>query len=110
MLCEHMDQAHLIDDMDKVMLQLGGTARVWRTDRLATVITPGPHLFYVRQQTLAATLRNSSQNSDSLETSEGGAPFSLTSPMTFSTQCATSSGVTRPTAATARHTLSGFVR
>lgn len=40
-LCEHMDQAHLIDAMDKVLRQLGGTARIWRTDRLATVIVPG---------------------------------------------------------------------
>ena len=26
---------------DEVMRRLGGTARVWRTDRLATVILPG---------------------------------------------------------------------
>ena len=41
MLAEYMDQAHLIDAMDKVLRRLGGTARIWRTDRLATVITPG---------------------------------------------------------------------
>jgi transposase len=40
-LAECMDQAHLIEAMDKVMRRFGGTARVWRTDRLATVITPG---------------------------------------------------------------------
>ena len=40
-LAESMDQAHLIDAMDKVLRRLGGTARIWRTDRLATVITPG---------------------------------------------------------------------
>jgi transposase len=40
-IAEHMDQAHLIDAMDKVLRRLGGTARIWRTDRLATVITPG---------------------------------------------------------------------
>jgi transposase len=38
---EQMDQAHLIEAMDKVMRRLGGTAHVWRTDRLTTVITPG---------------------------------------------------------------------
>jgi len=27
--------------MDAVMRRLGGTARKWRTDRLATVIVPG---------------------------------------------------------------------
>jgi hypothetical protein len=27
--------------VDAVMRRLGGTARFWRTDRLATVITPG---------------------------------------------------------------------
>ena len=40
-LAESMDQAHLIEAMDKVLRRLGGTAHVWRTDRLATVITPG---------------------------------------------------------------------
>jgi transposase len=40
-LAEKMDQAHLIEAMDQVMRRLGGTAHIWRTDRLATVITPG---------------------------------------------------------------------
>jgi transposase len=40
-LSESLDQAHLIEAMDAVMRRLGGTARVWRTDRLATVIVPG---------------------------------------------------------------------
>ena len=40
-LAEKMDQAHLVEAMDEVMRRLGGTARVWRTDRLATVIAPG---------------------------------------------------------------------
>jgi transposase len=40
-LAESMDQAHLVEAMDAVLRRLGGTARVWRTDRLATVIVPG---------------------------------------------------------------------
>ena len=40
-LAEWMDQAHLVEAMDAVMRRLGGTARHWRTDRLATVIVPG---------------------------------------------------------------------
>ena len=40
-LTESMDQAHLIEAMDGVLRRLGGTARQWRTDRLATVIRPG---------------------------------------------------------------------
>ena len=40
-LCESTDQAHLIAGMDRVLRKLGGTTRDWRTDRLATVITPG---------------------------------------------------------------------
>lgn len=40
-LCESMDQPHLIEAMDGVLRRLGGTARKWRTDRLATVIVPG---------------------------------------------------------------------
>ena len=38
---EKMDHAHLVSAMHEVMCRLGGTARIWRTDRLATVITPG---------------------------------------------------------------------
>ncbi len=41
-LAEGTDQAHLVEAMGKVLRRLGGTARVWRTDRLATVITPRP--------------------------------------------------------------------
>jgi transposase len=40
-LAESMDQPHLVEAMDAVLRRLGGTARVWRTDRLATVIVPG---------------------------------------------------------------------
>ena len=40
-ICEAMDQAHLVDAMDAVMRKLGGTTRDWCVDRLATVITPG---------------------------------------------------------------------
>jgi len=40
-LSESMTQPYLIEAMDGVMRRLGGTARVWRTDRLATVIVPG---------------------------------------------------------------------
>ncbi len=40
-LAESMDQAHLIEGLDGVLRRLGGTARKWRTDRLATVIVPG---------------------------------------------------------------------
>jgi hypothetical protein len=36
-----VDQAHLIEAIDGVLRRLGGTARKWRTDRLATVIRPG---------------------------------------------------------------------
>ena len=35
-----MDQAHLIEGIDAVLRRLGGTARVWRVDRMATVINP----------------------------------------------------------------------
>jgi len=40
-LTSSMDQPHLVEAMDGVMRRLGGTTRVWRTDRLATVIRPG---------------------------------------------------------------------
>src|SRR5665213_1114212 len=40
-LAESMDQAHLVEAMDGVLRRFGGTPRIWRTDRLATVIRPG---------------------------------------------------------------------
>ena len=40
-LAESMDQPHLVEAMDSVLRRFGGTAREWRTDRLATVIVPG---------------------------------------------------------------------
>jgi hypothetical protein len=39
-VCESMDQPHLIEAMDAIMRKLGGTARVWRVDRMATVVEP----------------------------------------------------------------------
>lgn len=38
---ESMDQPHLIVGMGQVLERLGGTARRWRVDRMATVIKPG---------------------------------------------------------------------
>jgi transposase len=35
-----MDQPHLIEGIDGILRRLGGTARVWRVDRMATVINP----------------------------------------------------------------------
>ena len=35
------DQPHLIEGIDAVLRRLGGTARRWRVDRMATVVTPG---------------------------------------------------------------------
>ena len=35
------DQAHLVEGIDSVLRRLGGTARRWRVDRMATVLVPG---------------------------------------------------------------------
>ena len=35
------DQAHLVEGIDAVLRHLGGTARRWRVDRMATVVVPG---------------------------------------------------------------------
>lgn len=35
-----MDQPHLIEGIDQVLRRLGGTAKKWRVDRMATVINP----------------------------------------------------------------------
>lgn len=39
-LCESMDQPHLVDALHRVSLALGGLTRVWRFDRMATVCHP----------------------------------------------------------------------
>ena len=40
-LAESLGQPHLVEAIDKVLRRHGGTPRIWRTDRLATVIVPG---------------------------------------------------------------------
>src|SRR5487761_995033 len=40
-LAGSLDQPHLIEAIDAVLRRHGGTPRIWRTDRLATVIVPG---------------------------------------------------------------------
>ena len=39
-ICPATDQAHLVEAMDGVLRRLGGTARYWRVDRMATVVVP----------------------------------------------------------------------
>jgi hypothetical protein len=39
-LAYSMDQPHLVEGIDQILRRFGGTARVWRTDRMATVINP----------------------------------------------------------------------
>ena len=41
MFCEAEDQPHLIEGIDGVLHRLGGTAKRWRVDRMATVVNPG---------------------------------------------------------------------
>jgi transposase len=38
--CEQMTFGHLAAAMHQVLVALGGTPRVWRTDRMATIVTP----------------------------------------------------------------------
>jgi hypothetical protein len=38
--CEQMTFGHLAEAMHRVLVALGGTARVWRTDRMATIVIP----------------------------------------------------------------------
>jgi len=39
-LAESTDQAHLIDGLDRITRELGGTPKVWRFDRMTTVCHP----------------------------------------------------------------------
>jgi transposase len=40
-LCEQMTFGHLAGALHEILTALGGTARVWRTDRMATAVIPG---------------------------------------------------------------------
>jgi hypothetical protein len=40
-ICEGESFPHLAEAIDGVLRRLGGTTRAWRTDRMATVVTPG---------------------------------------------------------------------
>jgi transposase len=40
-ICEQMTFGHLAEAMHRVLVGLGGTPRVWRTDRMATIVVPG---------------------------------------------------------------------
>jgi transposase len=39
--CEQMTFGHLADAIHRVLVGLGGTPRVWRTDRMARIVIPG---------------------------------------------------------------------
>src|SRR5450631_4899670 len=39
--CEQMTFGHLAGAMHEVLVALGGTSQVWRTDRMATIVIPG---------------------------------------------------------------------
>jgi IstB-like ATP binding protein/Mu transposase-like protein len=39
--CEQMTFGHVAEAMHRVLVALGGTPRVWRTDRMATIVIPG---------------------------------------------------------------------
>jgi transposase len=39
--CEQMTFGHLAEAAHVILVALGGTARVWRTDRMATIVVPG---------------------------------------------------------------------
>jgi transposase len=39
--CEQMTFGHLAEAAHRVLVGLGGTSRVWRTDRMATIVIPG---------------------------------------------------------------------
>lgn len=39
-LCENMEQPHLVDALHRASIALGGVSRIWRFDRMATVVHP----------------------------------------------------------------------
>jgi transposase len=52
-VCEQMTFGHLADAVHRVLVGLGGTARVWRTDRMATIVVAGTDRLTVDAANLA---------------------------------------------------------
>ncbi|TML95309.1 MAG: IS21 family transposase [Actinobacteria bacterium] len=52
-LCEQMTFGHLAGAVHDVLVALGGTARVWRTDRMATIVIAGTDRLTVEAAQLA---------------------------------------------------------
>jgi transposase len=52
-LCEQMTFGHLAGAVHDVLVKLGGTPRVWRTDRMATIVIPGTDRLTVEATQLA---------------------------------------------------------
>jgi transposase len=52
-LCEQMTFGHLAGAVHDVLVALGGTPRVWRTDRMATIVIPGTDRLTVEAAQLA---------------------------------------------------------
>ena len=48
-----MTFGHLAEAVHRVLVGLGGTARVWRTDRMATIVVPGTDRLTVDAANLA---------------------------------------------------------
>jgi hypothetical protein len=53
--CEQMTFGHLAEAAHRIVVALGGTARVWRTDRMATVVIPGTDRLTVERRTWQST-------------------------------------------------------
>jgi transposase len=51
--CEQMTFGHLAEAVHQVLVGLGGTARVWRTDRMATIVIGGTDRITVEAANLA---------------------------------------------------------
>jgi transposase len=51
--CEQMTFGHLADAAHRILDGLAGTARVWRTDRMATVVIPGTDRLTVEMANIA---------------------------------------------------------
>lgn len=51
--CEQMTFGHLAEAIHTILVGLGGTSRVWRTDRMATIVIPGTDRLTVDAANLA---------------------------------------------------------
>ena len=84
--CEQMTFGHLAEAAHRIVVGLGGTSRVWRTDRMTTVVIPGTTIA-TTTRTRPMTKRSTRQTRKRVLTAETGFAAGVSEVGVASTSC-----------------------